>query len=191
MHLKPSEVINKGFSGRLLLLILGVFIVFTVFSATYIYLDLYRPLDTHYSAIVSIISGISDTLTAKTLRINAISFSLIFAGIMVLGVLYTHRIVGPLQRVKMFAKIVRDGKMNTKMTFRKKDAIQPFKNSFNTMTEQHSERLARINSEVQELKSALSSLKSSAAEGGDREKEMEKVLLKEEKIRELLSDIKL
>lgn len=189
--MKPDEVINRGFTGRLILLILGVFIVFTVFSATYIYLDMYRPLNTHYSAIVSIISGISDTLTAKTLRINAISFLLIFSGIMVLGVLYTHRIVGPLQRVKMFAKMVTAGKMNAKMTFRKKDAIQPFKDSFNTMTKKHTERLARIDSEVRELKASITTLKLSVAEGSDTGTEMKKILRSEEEIRKLLSDINL
>ncbi len=189
--MKPNEIINKGFSGKLLLLVLGVFIVFTLLSASYIYLDMYRPLSTHYSAIVSIISDIHETLAIKTFKINAVSFFLIFAGILVLGILYTHRIVGPLQRVRIFAKIVTAGKMNAKMTFRKKDAIQPFKNSFNKMTEKHTERLVRINSEVQALKVSLDGLKSSAAEGRDMEEEMNAVLRKEERIKKLLSDIKL
>ncbi|MEN8262933.1 MAG: hypothetical protein ABFR82_05675, partial [Nitrospirota bacterium] len=63
--MKPDEIINKGLSGRLLLLVLGVFIVFTLLSAAYIYLDMYRPLSTHYSAVVSIISGIHETLAVK------------------------------------------------------------------------------------------------------------------------------
>ena len=39
--LKPDYVISKGFTKRLLLLILGVFVFFTVLSAAYIYIDIY------------------------------------------------------------------------------------------------------------------------------------------------------
>ena len=189
--MKPNEIINKGFSGRLLLLVLSVFIVFTLLSTAYIYQDTYKPLSTHYSAVVSIISDIHETLAIKTFKINAVSFFLIFAGIMVLGILYTHRIVGPLQRVRIFAKMVTAGKMNAKMTFRKKDAIQPFKDSFNTMTKKHTERLARIDSEVRELKASITTLKLSVAEGSDTGTEMKKILRSEEEIRKLLSDINL
>jgi methyl-accepting chemotaxis protein len=189
--LKPDYVISKGFTKRLLLLILGVFILFTVSSAAYLYLDIYRPLGTHYSAIVTIISGLHETLAEKTLKINAFSFLLIFAGIMILGILYTHRIVGPLQRVRMFARLVAGGKMNAEMTFRKKDAIQPFKDSFNKMTAEHSNRLTAINSEVRELKESLAVLKSLAGEGKDADSEMKKILDRDERIRKLLNEIKL
>jgi methyl-accepting chemotaxis protein len=189
--LKPEHVISKGFTKRLLLLILGVFIFFTVLSAAYMYLDLYRPLGTHYSAIVTIISGLHETLAEKTLKINAFSFFLIFAGIMILGVMYTHRIVGPLHRVRMFAGLVAGGKLNAEMTFRKKDAIQPFKDSFNRMTEKHSSRLTVISSEVRELKESLAVLKSLAGEGKDTEHEIKKILDRNESIRRLLSEINL
>lgn len=59
----------------------------------------------------------------KTLKINAIFFILTVTGIFILGVIYTHMVCGPLVRVHLCSHSVADGKMNTKIKFRKKDAI--------------------------------------------------------------------
>jgi hypothetical protein len=113
---------QKDFAGRLILLMLGVFSAFTLLSVAYLYFDMYRPLSTHYSAVVSIVTDMRETLLIKTLTINAVSFVLIFAGILILGVLYTHRIAGPMYRVNVIAKEVAQGNLDAKITFRKKDA---------------------------------------------------------------------
>ncbi len=189
--MKPDEIIKKGFTLRLLLLMLGVFIVFTVLSSTYSYLNIYRPLGTHYSAIVTIVSEVHETLVKKTLKINALFFLMIFAGIMVLGILYTHRIVGPLLRVRMSAKAVEEGKLNAEMTFRKNDAIHPFKDSFNRMTASYRDRAGTLHSEIELLKESMTKLELLTEEGKDTESEMKEVLDRDRRIRKLFSEIRL
>jgi methyl-accepting chemotaxis protein len=170
---------------------LGVFSTFTLLSAAYLYFDMYRPLSTHYSAVVSIVTDMRETLSIKTLTINAVSFVLIFAGILILGVLYTHRIIGPLHRVKVFAQRAARGELDAELTFRKKDAIQAFGESFNMMTKKQSERKAFLNSEMHHMKEAVARLKELAGEGKSAENEMKEILDSDDRIRRFFSTMKL
>ncbi len=189
--MKCDEVIKKGFIVKFLLLLVGVFIIFTVLSAAYSYIHIQRPLGTHYSAIITIISGIEETLVEETIKINLFFFLLIFAGIMILGILYTHRIVGPLQSVRNSAKLVSLGKLNTEMTFRKNDAIHPLKDSFNIMTTNYRDRAEMLLKEIELLKESMTKLNSLSEEGNDTESEMKKVLDRDRRIKNILSEIKI
>lgn len=189
--LKPTEVIGKGYLTRLLLLLICVFIIGTTVSAIYLYLDIYRSLDTHYSAILSIITEIKETLIIRTIKINAFFFLLISAGIVILGILYTHRIAGPLYRIKLYAKMVGEGRLDSDVKFRRKDVIHSFGESFNDMTKSYSDRLTVLISEIQQFKDAIAELKSLTEEGEDTEIAMEKVLEHDSRIKKLLNTIRL
>ncbi len=188
--MKLSEVINKGYSRNLLLLMLCAFVIFTGLSALYLYLDLNRSLDTHYSAVVSILADTHETLFLKTLKINAVYMLLVFAGILIIGILYTHRIVGPLHRVKLCARSVTEGRIDSKINFRKKDAINLMGDRFNEMTKNYSDRIEEINSETESLRKSLDDLKSSIEKGEDSEKNMAGALEKNKRIKELISEMK-
>ena len=189
--MKPHEIIHKSHPRRLLFLMLGVFIVFTVLSALYIYFELNRPLSTHYSAIVSILSDIHETLIIKTIKINAVFFLLIFAGVLMLGIFYTHRIVGPLERVKICSRSVARGDLESKIIFRKKDMIHSFGDTFNEMTEYYSDKVMAVDSEMRQMEKILTDLKSLIEEGSATEEDMQGAFEANEKIRGLLNTIKL
>ena len=188
--MKPEDLIHKGHPKRLFILLLCVFILFTVSSAVYLYLDIYTPLSTHYSAVVSIVSDIHETLIVKTLKINLLFFALIAAGILILGILYTHRICGPLKRVQIFAKAVSEGKLDTRISFREKDAIHPFGDTFNDMMQAQSNTVKKLAAETKDLKSAVRELKTLSDEGKDTGSGMEKVSEIDKRIKEVLNKIK-
>jgi hypothetical protein len=68
--------------------------------------------------MVSILNDIHETLIIKTLKINTFFFLLAFAGILILGIIYTNRVCGPLYRVKFILKSVAEGRIDTPMRFR-------------------------------------------------------------------------
>lgn len=189
--LKPTEVIRKGYLTRLVLLLICIFIIGTTVSAIYLYLDIYRSLDTHYSAILSIITEIKETLVIRTIKINAFFFLLISAGIVILGILYTHRIAGPLYRIKLYAKMVGEGRLDTDIKFRRKDVIHSFGESFNDMTKSYSDRLTVLISEIQQFKDAIAELKSLTEKGEDTEIAMKRALEQDSRIKRLLNTIRL
>ncbi len=189
--LKLKKIIKKGYLTRFMLLLICIFLVGTAVSSAYLYLDLYRPLGTHYSAILSIVTELRETLIVRTLKITVISCLFIISGIAVIGILYTHRIAGPLHRIKLYAKMVKEGRLDTEINFRQKDAIHSFAESLNKMTECYSDRVAILISEIQELKNAVTELKSLAEKGKDTEIAMKKVLDIDSKIEKLLSAVRL
>ncbi len=189
--MKPTEIIRKGYLNRLVLLLICIFIIGTTVSALYLYHDIYRPLSTHYSAILSIITEIKETLIIRTIKINAFFYLLISAGIVILGILYTHRIAGPLYRIKLYAKMVGEGRLDTDIKFRHKDAIHSFGESFKEMTKSYSDRVTVLISEIQQFKDAIAELKSLTEKGKDTEIATKKVLEQDSRIKKLLSTIRL
>ena len=188
---KPSGVIKKGYLTRFLLPVICVFLFGTAISSIYLYLDLYRPLTTHYSAILSILTEIKESLIINTIKINAFFYLMVFLGIVILGIIYTHRIAGPLHRIKLYAKYISEGRLDTSIKFRRKDAIHKFAESLNEMINSYSNRITAIDSDIQQLKEAITELKSLTEKGENKEVALKKAIDMDSRIKNLLNTIKL
>jgi methyl-accepting chemotaxis protein len=186
-----TEMIKKGYQRRFILLLMGVFFIGTVVSSIYLYLDIYRPLDTHYSAILSIITEIKETLIIRSIKISAFFYILILAGIIILGVLYTHRIAGPLHRVKLFVRSIGEGKQVAEIKFRQRDAINSFAESLNKVAKSYGDRTNLLISEIEQLKIAVAEIKSLTEKGEDTEVAIQKALEIDSRIKKLLGTIRL
>jgi methyl-accepting chemotaxis protein len=184
-------MIGKSYLPGLIFAALGIFVFSIAISALLLYLDIYQPLDTHYSAVLSIITDVRETLIIKTLKISGISSLLIILGLMALVIYYTHRIAGPLYRIKVCAKSIGEGRLGTKVKFRTRDVIHPFAESLNDMTDRYSEKVRSITLEINELKSAVIELKSVAEDGNNTEAALKKALDKDSQIKGLLDSIKI
>jgi methyl-accepting chemotaxis protein len=191
MALKPGDLISRKHPQNLFVLLFGIFMLFAVSSAVYLYLDIYRPLSTHYSAIVTIASDLHETLTIQTLKINVLFFGLITAGILMLGILYTHRVCGPLERVKIFAKAVSEGRMDSRICFREKDAIHTLGENLNNMTEVYGHTVVSLASEIKELRAAVKELEGLSREGADTKAVLKRASEIDARINEALDKITL
>ena len=189
--MKQERIIGKSYLPGLIFAALGIFVFSIAVSALLLYLDIYRPLDTHYSAVLSIITDVRETLIIKTLKISGISSLLIILGLMALVIFYTHRITGPLHRIKVCAKSIGEGRLGTKVKFRQRDVIHPFAESLNEMTDSYSEKVRALTLEISQLKSAVTELKSLTEDGKDTEAGLKKALDKDSQIKGLLDSIKI
>ena len=190
-NFKPTGVIRNDYLPRLLFLLICIFLFGITVSTIYLYLDISRPLSTHYSAILSIVRELKETLIIRTMKINAFFYLLIVTGIVILGVLYTHRIAGPMHRIKLYAKSVFEGELGTEINFRRKDAIHSFANDINEMTKSYNQRVTMLTSDIQQLKEALTELKSLSEKDEDTEIALKTVHDLDSRIKKLLSAIKL
>jgi nitrogen fixation/metabolism regulation signal transduction histidine kinase len=86
--------------------------------------------------------------------------SLLVILIGLLGIYFTHKVVGPIYKMKMLLRQVGDGKLNFQGRLRKGDELQDFFEVFNTMVERLKQRQA---AEVEELDAAMVEAKSSGA----------------------------
>ena len=186
-----GDIITKGYLARLILSALCIFVIGTALSAVFIYLDINRPLDLHYSAVLATVTEIKETLIIRTLKINAIFYSMISAGLVLLGIIYTHRIAGPLYRIKMYAKSVSEGRLDINLKFRKKDAVHLFAEALNLMTQGYHDRLKTLDSEIRQLKAAAKELQTLIENDKDTAAVQQRITELNAKINTLLGTIKL
>lgn len=171
------------------MIMLLVILVGTAISAAALYLNIHRPLDTNYNSIISIITDIKESLVIKTLKINLVFVLLITAGVGFLSLLYTHRIAGPLVRIKSSAKAITEGRLDTVIKLRQKDAISSFAETINKMTESYRIRTAELTSAVQDLKTTLAEHQLLISEGKETETTLMKINDTDIRIQELLAHI--
>jgi len=171
--------------------LLTVFLAGTVLTALAIYFSIHRPLGIHYSAIISVITEIRETLLIKTATIGIIFFFLIAAGAGLLTLVYTHRIAGPLYRIKQCTKAIAGGNLDIKVKLRHKDAATAFADSINEMTECYSNKVTALSSEIQHLHTAVKEFHKLVGENRDTNEAKDIISMTDKKIREILETLKI
>ncbi len=149
------KLLNENYYRNFIAILLLILFIGTALSGLILYSNIQKPLDSHYSAILSVITDFKDSLMLAVIKVNIIFYSLIAVGVGILTLLYTHRIAGPLYRIQMSARAIGEGKLDTVTSLRRNDAVNPLAESLNNLTRNHSRRVSEITSEVQQLKTAI------------------------------------
>jgi methyl-accepting chemotaxis protein len=157
--LKDNTVINRGFTSRLVILVLLTFIVFSSLSGLAVYFRTYHELGQDYGAAISIISQVRNSMFSETIWINVIFYLLVLAGVVIIGIIYTHRIAGPLYRIRAFAKEVAGGDLSSTLRFRKNDAIHPLADRLNSLVGNYRHKIESLNANLQKMRSEIERLK--------------------------------
>jgi signal transduction histidine kinase len=101
---------------------------------------------------------ISQQNTMLTSLVAGLALLVLLIG--VLGIYFTHKVVGPIYKMKLLLKQVGEGKLNFYGKLRKGDELQDFFVVFEAMVEKLKERQRR---EVAELEAAMDAARSSGA----------------------------
>jgi len=189
--LKSTDIIGKNYLISFLIAFLLVLIGGIALSAVTLYINIHQPLDTHYSAALSIMSDLKDTLISRSIIISAILSFMMLLGLLILGILYTHRIAGPLYRVKVAAKSISKGNLGEKIRLRRKDVIHTFAESVNEMTENYCNKVSSLKSDISELKNAVNEIKELPDDKKSSEVSAKKISAINGNINSQLEDLKL
>ncbi|HEY8076664.1 MAG TPA: hypothetical protein VIF62_21210 [Labilithrix sp.] len=90
-----------------------------------------------------------------------------------LGIYFTHKVVGPIYKMKMLLRQVGDGKLNFQGRLRKGDELQDFFEVFAAMVEKLKDRQRR---EVQMLTDAIASTKPDSGENPEKDEALAKIV---------------
>lgn len=109
------------------------------------------------------------TITQQNTMLTALvaGLTLLVLLIGILGIYFTHKVVGPIYKMKLLLRQVGDGKLNFYGKLRKGDELQDFFVVFAEMVEKLKDRQRR---EVSELEQAMDEAKSSGASDASIEK---------------------
>jgi methyl-accepting chemotaxis protein len=186
-----GTITEKGFKRRLVLIILGIFIFFSLISALVLYKSLHEPLSPHYGATVTILTQAKESLVTKTIEVNLIFYLFIAIGVTLLGILYSHRIAGPLFRVKQYAALLGGGRFDQRVGFRKKDVIHSLASVLNEMAEGCEDRTKLLASQLRELEDGLKLLSSLPDESEEKVELIKRLRELDARIREGQEKIKI
>ena len=123
------------FVTRLFLIILLVATASALVSSILVWRNTYTPGQTSQEVFIVALVAIASTLLIELL----LAIPLIF----VLGIRQSHRIVGPMNRIKQTLAAIGQGDFSKRITLRQGDALEDLANAINQMAERLQQRFPR------------------------------------------------
>lgn len=133
---RKQYLVDRGyqlrFVTRVFMVVLAVAIVSSLFSTGLIWFNMYRPeLDSQVPLIASMVAVASTLLIELLLSIPIVFY---------LGIRQSHRVVGPVNRIKRLLEAISNGDFSQRITLRQGDALEDLAKSINQMTESLQQR---------------------------------------------------
>jgi methyl-accepting chemotaxis protein len=183
--------IKEGNFKWLLLSIFGIFLTFSLVSALVMYERLHVPLSPHYGATISLLTEVKESLIITSIGINLIFWILITVGITLLGILYSHKIAGPLFRVRQYAEALGEGRFDQRISFREKDVLHTLSTALNRVAEGYEDREKHFACQLRELQDTLLSLGSLSDDSPEQAELMRRLRELDRRIKDYSQELKL
>ena len=149
--MQTIQAIRRTFSVKLVSITLLFVIISVLFSSAFFYSNMDRTVGDTYDQKIRMVSLYKFEIVKQSLFIFGGFAILAFFGIAVMGVLHTHKIVGPLVRTRMVARQFADGQFDVVVKFREGDAIQPIADSLNQFAKTYRGRYALMHDSIHEM----------------------------------------
>ncbi|MDP3297598.1 MAG: HAMP domain-containing protein [Thermodesulfovibrionia bacterium] len=187
------KVIDRRFKIRFIAVIVLILIVAFSISAAFFYFYTNKELGETYTQKIYAITEFKTIVIKDTLFIfiPPVIAAIIF--IVITIILYTHRIVGPLVRIRAVTQQISEGDLDILIKFREKDAIKPLADALNNLALKYRERYSRLGSLLEEISKDTDEMYQFIEKGDAEaiEDKRNRILKKTEEIKSMLSGIKL
>lgn len=136
---RKQYLVDRGyqlrFVTRVFMVVLTVAVVSSLISTALLWTNMYRPdLESQTPLIASLIAVATTLLIELLLAIPVVFF---------LGIRQSHRIVGPMNRLKRTLEAIGTGDFSQRITLRQGDALEDLAKSINQMAEGLGQRFPR------------------------------------------------
>ncbi|MBI5639648.1 MAG: hypothetical protein HZA17_04400 [Nitrospirae bacterium] len=149
--MKPREVLNKKFSVSLIASIVLIIVAGVLLSAAYFYFHIDGVLGETYNEKLVVLSQYKFEIIRQSLYIFLGFFLVAIFCVACFGILHTHKIVGPLVRIRTVARELANKNFNVYIKFREGDAIHPMAESLDYFAKVYGKKYGDIGSGINEL----------------------------------------
>ncbi len=149
-----------------------------------LYFTMQQNIGPTYAIGIKMLTALRQDILYKALTIFGITFLFIIIGILILAMLYSHRITGPLYRLTQFVKKVTEGHLNERAGIRDTDVIHPVADELN-------ELVSVYHNKFQEIKEEVKTLETLTAKMDTGEETLSKIKKKAKEIRQLTEQFQL
>jgi methyl-accepting chemotaxis protein len=139
------------FKGRVLLGLSISCIAGLISTLAILYATMQQEIGPSYAVGIKMLTGLRQDIFYKAITVFGVTFFFMVTGILILSMLYSHRIAGPLYRLSQFVKKVTEGHLDKRVSLREKDVIHPIAEELNELVTCYHEKLQEINKEIELL----------------------------------------
>jgi methyl-accepting chemotaxis protein len=161
MSLKNSANVIRKSSLVLFIKTVAIIAASVAASGLIVYLLSETPLAPSYGETISSVSLYKIEIIRKSIYIYTVFVLIMLAGIITISLLYSHRVAGPLFRIKVVAKETSEGKRLKSFTIRDNDLLHPLADTLNEMIGKYDTLHEELEKDFEELTNELQEIDAS------------------------------
>ena len=170
------HVIPKSYYIKLVIKVIAIVSIGAFLYSIFLYYLTWKMLSTKN---LKAIDEMSNHIFFLSLIVFFIFSVFIILGVVALTIFHSHKVAGPLYRMKMALRQITSGQLDFRVSFRKNDVVHPMASSLNHMIDQYNEKLNFIESRLLALR------KSSVLLLEGQEDEKQEVMLMKKYLQEI------
>lgn len=191
--MKQFDAMKRPFYTKVVAVFFLTVLAVALTTAVLFYRFIDRSLVDDYAGSLSLFAAYKEEMAAKSFYIYAGFSVAALIAVVGYGVYFSHKVAGPLVRVRRFAKEMGEGKSGLKVAFRKGDLIHPLAQSAERCAGWYDAKRSEVLHEVEDLRAAARGLEK-ALEGSDEEdvrRKTDEIARASKDLRQALSEVKL
>lgn len=150
-----GEIIPQSFYKKISRYLIIFFTVSVVAWQIYLYFYTRTFLEFHYSAVLLKLAQMKDEIFFKSIVVSFAFFTVPCLLAAVFLVIYSHRIAGPMFRVKQYLKNISEKANSPDLRFRKKDVLHPLATAINAVRQRERDDLDRLFNNLEKMEETL------------------------------------
>ncbi|MBI4685663.1 MAG: methyl-accepting chemotaxis protein [Nitrospirae bacterium] len=183
------DAVTTAYSYRLAFKCIVIIIFGAVLTAFFLYAFLQKEIGSSYAESYNAIARLREELLYKSAIIYLTTALVQIAGIIIISLLYSHRVAGPLYKFGIFARKIASGDLSGAVRLRRHDAVHPMADDLNGITARYKEILGRLEAKTREMRDAVSAAHASSQ--ANAQNTLKNVSEKADEIQKILYSIKL
>lgn len=145
------QVIDRSYLRMMVIRCALIFIAGLLVTAGIFLLLMRQPIGPTYGEGFRMLAQLNRDIFYKSLAIYGCTVLVVLGCIAVSTMLYSHRVAGPVYRLRLFAGRIAKGEVSAQVTLRQNDAIHPLAVEMNRMSDNFRQTLTGIRGEMEAL----------------------------------------
>ncbi|MCB2183403.1 MAG: hypothetical protein KQH63_15320 [Desulfobulbaceae bacterium] len=155
---RANQVVDSSYLRSVVIKCTLVIIAGLMATAVIFYLMMKEPIGPTYGEGFRMLAQLDQEIFYKSLIIYGSTVLVALCCIVLMTMLYSHRVAGPIYRLGLFAGQIRNGDISTNVTLRRSDVIHPLALEMNNMADNFRQSLGNINQQIEELENQIALL---------------------------------
>lgn len=190
--MNPFKVVSRSFSVKISLIVSFIVLCGASITAIFFYLYSNQSLGVSYAQRLVSLSIYKYAVAKNSLIIYVLFGVAIFIAISAVSIYFSHKVAGPIYRLRVFAKEMSKGNFGMRIRFRSGDVIHSVAETADNFSANYSRIHSELIAEVDEIRRNTLALKQSIEEGNTKlaEEAREKIAQGSGQLKKMLSEIK-